>query len=75
MAQASSINRLQDEIQRNSQLTAQVQQQAEQLLGERGRAQKDIKEIIVHEPCNTTKLPDAAAVRLRQLANTPISPD
>lgn len=73
-AQASSINRLQEELQRNSQLSAQVQQQTGQLIGEQDRAQQDIKEIIIHEACNTTKLPDAAAVRLRQLATAPLDP-
>lgn len=71
-AQATSINRLQEEVARNNQLTLQVQSQAGQLLTEQGQAQKDIKETIIHEPCRTTELPGAAAVRLRQLATTPL---
>ncbi len=70
-AQATSINRLQEEVARNNQLTLQVQSQAGQLLTEQGQAQKDIKETIIHEPCRTTELPRAAAVRLRQLATPP----
>lgn len=71
-AQATSINRLQEEVARNNQLTLQVQNQASQLLTEQEQAQTDIKETIIHEPCRTTGLPGAAAVRLRQLATTPL---
>ncbi|TNI52946.1 DUF2570 family protein [Aeromonas dhakensis] len=67
-AQATSIDRLQEEVARNGQLTLQVQRQAGQLLTEQGQAQTDIKETLIHEPCRTTELPGAAAVRLRQLA-------
>lgn len=71
-AQANSINTLQQELKRNSQLTLQVQKQAGQLLTEQGQAQGDLKEIIINEPCRTTELPGAAALRLRQLVSAPL---
>jgi hypothetical protein len=71
-AQAASLTRLQEAVALNNQLTTQVQNQASQLLSEQGQAQNDIKETLIHEPCRTTGLPGAAAVRLRQLAAAPV---
>lgn len=72
LAQEKSIEALQRELESISQLTLQVQKQAGQLLTEQGQAQGDIKEIIINEPCRITELPSAAALRLRQLATTPL---